>query len=624
MKTSIHSVGAAARIGFLLLAILPGTTGSLTGQTAAATAPIAPTPTPTPAPLSSSTSPAPAGALVDQVAGAVRSGHLAMNVEFRPGKSPLIPSWSLETVGTPTAHITVEAAEGRVQSLEYRVDGGDLVFVGKGLRPSVVVQEISVDERGTLTKAVFHGRGILRPVVSLFRPLVLSSLGKIHFHTEVAELMRGNLVVGDAPRAPAEASGGPGTGPSPTAALALVAVVRISDSTLGLFEDRRIDIGPSLFFETARDPEGNDPLVLKIESAELRPAHGEEAATLAMRGTLDCRLKNGELAFNDGHLRFATGRLTAARFDVARGESGAFETKFSASRLALLLTGGRYQGPGGVVVDLAEGSRFELAGLAMGPGGLSGTLDATLLGKTGEIRRQGSRLGLSDVRLETKGLKLSENRATGDMTVDFDYRLRYPFVVKYPVESLKERRILLDFAGPLSARLHLEDIGAGDEGAITGTYTFKAPWAPIEEAAFEAIRAQWVQNAPVIERVSLSVEPTAFRPCGKGCFYTKFRFVAEKREKKKSFFREECVPEGKADLVIDKKARAFVLSNVQIRPQCKGIVGWFANLIAPLLTKTYNDMVLFKMPDDLPFTIETVDGDEASITLTGGVAWAER
>jgi hypothetical protein len=580
--------------------------------------------TPTPA-VSLSPSPTPKSAaetIVDQVAAAVRSGHLAVDVSFRPGKSPMMESWSLETVGAPTAHLTVDAAEGRVQSLDYHVDGGDLVFVGRGLRPSVVVSEISVDASGKLRKAVFHGRGIVRPIVALFRPLVLSSLGKIRFHTEVAELFRGNLIVGGEANARAAAARTPAEA-SPAAALDLVAGVRISDSTIGLFEDRHLDIGPSLFFETARDPEGHDPLVLKIESATYRPARGSDAGELAMRGALDCRLKNGQLAFNDGRLAFATGRLAAARFEIARGESGALETKLSASRLALLLTSGRYRGPAGVVVDLAEGSRFELADLAMTPAGsVSGTLDAALLGKTGEISRQGSRIALSDVRVVTKGLKLSENRATGEMSVDFEYRLRYPFVVKYPVESLKERRVPLDFSGPLSARLHLEDVGAGQEGTVTGTYTFTAPWEPIEKAAFEAIRAQWEQNAPVIERVSLSVDPTAFRPCGKGCFYTKFRFVAEKRQKKKSIFREECGPEGKADLVIDKDARAFILSNVRIRPECKGIVGWVVNLIAPLLTKTYNDMVLFKMPEDLPFTIETVDGDEQSITLTGSVRWA--
>ena len=587
-----------------------------------------PTPTPTPTPVTSlSPTPTPKSAaetIVDQVAAAVRSGHLAMDVLFRPGKSPMMESWSLETVGAPAAHLTVDAEEGRVQSLDYHVDGGDLVFVGRGLRPSVVVQEVSVDAHGSLQKAVFHGRGIGRPIVALFRPLVLSSLKKIRFHTEVVDLMRGNLVVGsEKAAARAAPTPTPAAGLSPSAALDLVAAVRISDSKIGLFEDRHLDIGPSLVFETARDPEGHDPLVLKIESATYRPARGSDAGELAMRGQLDCRVKNGQLAFNDGRLAFATGRLAAARFEVARGEAGELETKLSASRLALVLTSGRYRGPAGVVVDLAEGSRFELADLAVTPAGtVSGTLDATLLGKTGEINRQGSRIALSEVRVATKGLKLSENRATGEMAVDFEYRLRYPFVVKYPVASLKVRRVPLDFSGPLSARLHLEDVGAGEEGTVTGTYTFKAPWDPIEKAAFEAIRAQWEQNAPVIERVSLSVDPTAFRPCGKGCFYTKFRFVAEKRQKKKSIFREECGPEGKADLVIDKDARAFVLSNVKIRPECKGIVGWVVNLIAPLLTKTYNDMVLFKMPEDLPFTIETVDGDEQSITLTGGIRWA--
>src|SRR5438105_12384619 len=149
-----------------------------------------PTPIPSPTPKSA------AETIVDQVAAAVRSGHLAVAVEFRPGKSPMMESWSLETTGTPTAHLTVDAAEGRVQSLDYHVDGGDLIFVGRGLKPSVIVSEISVDADGRLQKAAFHGRGIGRPIVALFRPLVLSSLKKIRFHTEVAELLRGNLVVG--------------------------------------------------------------------------------------------------------------------------------------------------------------------------------------------------------------------------------------------------------------------------------------------------------------------------------------------------------------------------------------------------------------------------------------------
>ena len=575
---------------------------------------------PSPAAVSS-----PAGSLLDQLAPAIRSGRLAIDVEFRPGKSAMAPNWSLETSGSPAAHLAMEVAEGRVQSLDYRVDGGDLVFVGRGLRPSVVVQEISTNSEGRLTKSLFHGRGLMRPIVALLRPLLWSSLEKLRFHTEVAELLRGNIVVSEkpAPTAAAVPTPPPTAAPqtSPSDALALIRAVRITDSTLGLFEDRRLDLSPSFRFETASDPEGKDPLRLRIDSALYRPAHGDDAGELAMRGGLDCRLKNGELAFNDGRLAFATGRLSAGRFEVSRAGTSALQTQMTAERLALSLTSGRYRA-GGVAVDVAAGSRFELAGLAVSPaGGVSGTLDATLLGKTGEIRRSGSRIALSEVRVATQGLKLVENRATGEMAVDFDYRLQYPFVIKYPVESLKERRVPLDFSGPFAARLHLEDVGAGDEGTVSGTYTFKAPWDPIEKAAFEAIRAQWVQNAPVIARVRLSVEPTAFRPCGKGCFYTKFRFVAEKPAKK-SWFHQECVPEGRADLVIEKEKRAFVLRNVKIRPECKGVAGWVVNLIAPLLTKTYNDMVLFQMPEDLPFTIDAVDGDEHSVTLSGEVHWA--
>ena len=568
----------------------------------------------------------PAGSLLDQLAPAIRSGRLAIDVEFRPGKSPMARDWSLETSGAPSAHLAMEVGEGRVQSLDYRVDGGDLVFVGRGLRPSVVVQEISTDAEGKLTKALFHGRGVMRPIVALLRPLLRSSLEKLQFHTEVVELLRGNIVVREqaAPLAAAGPAASPTAAPepSPSDALALIRAVRITDSTLGLFEDRRLDLSPSLRFETASDPEGQDPLRLRIDSALYRPAHGDDAGELAMRGGLDCRLKNGELAFNDGRLAFATGRLSAGRFEVSRTGTGELQTKMTAARLALLLTSGRYRGPGGVALDVAAGSRFELADLTVAPGGgVSGTLDATLLGKTGEIRRSGSRIALSEVRVTTQGLKLVENRATGEMAVDFDYRLQYPFVVKYPVKTLKERRVPLDFSGPFAARLHLEDVGAGDEGAVSGKYTFQAPWDPIEKAAFEAIRAQWVQDAPVIARVRLSVEPTAFRPCGQGCFYTKFRFVAEKPAKK-TWFHQECVPEGRADLVIEREKRAFVLRNVKIRPECKGVAGWVVNLIAPLLTKTYNDMVLFQMPEDLPFTIDAVDGDEHSVTLSGEIHWA--
>ncbi|MDQ2980603.1 MAG: hypothetical protein M3R62_15450, partial [Acidobacteriota bacterium] len=74
---------------------------------------------PSPAAVSS-----PAGSLLDQLAPAIRSGRINIGVEFRPGKAPMARNWSLETSGAPDAHLAIEVAEGRVQSLDYRVDGG--------------------------------------------------------------------------------------------------------------------------------------------------------------------------------------------------------------------------------------------------------------------------------------------------------------------------------------------------------------------------------------------------------------------------------------------------------------------------------------------------------------------
>src|SRR5262249_47807723 len=91
---------------------------------------------------------------------------------------------------------------------------------------------------------------------------------------------------------------------------------------------------------------------------------------------------------------------------------------------------------------------------------------------------------------------------------------------------------------------------------------------------------------------------------------------AEKKSGKKSLFRQICEPQGKADLVIDTPSRSFQLKNIKLTTRCKGVVGWFINLITPLLTKTYTDMTLFKMPEDLPFTIEKVGTGVSWLAIT--------
>jgi hypothetical protein len=98
-------------------------------------------------------------------------------------------------------------------------------------------------------------------------------------------------------------------------------------------------------------------------------------------------------------------------------------------------------------------------------------------------------------------------------------------------------------------------------------------------------------------------------------------------EKKKAFghlFRQICDTEGKASLVVDALSRRFVLRNVRIEPRCKGVVGWVVNVIGPLLTKTYTDVTLFQMPENLPFTIESVDSGADWLAIAGKIAWTSR
>ena len=48
------------------------------------------------------------------------------------------------------------------------------------------------------------------------------------------------------------------------------------------------------------------------------------------------------------------------------------------------------------------------------------------------------------------------------------------------------------------------------------------------------------------------------------------------------------------------------------------------NFIGPLLTKTYTDVTLFQMPEDLPFTIESVGSGADWLAIAGKVAWAAK
>ena len=187
-------------------------------------------------------------------------------------------------------------------------------------------------------------------------------------------------------------------------------------------------------------------------------------------------------------------------------------------------------------------------------------------------------------------------------------------------QTVTDVQLDLDFHGPFAATLSLKDAGA-DSGEVTGNYLFKAPWDPIEQAALVALAAKWQQDLAVI-RIVFTITPKMFRPCGESCFTLGIEVTAEKRtgkSKLKKLFSQFCAPVGKANLFIDKPARAFVLKDVKIETHCKGAVGWFLNFLTPFLTKTYGDMKIFQMPPDLPLTVESVRGGAHLVEIAGSI-----
>src|SRR5204863_4876404 len=65
--------------------------------------------------------------------------------------------------------------------------------------------------------------------------------------------------------------------------------------------------------------------------------------------------------------------------------------------------------------------------------------------------------------------------------------------------------------------------------------------------------------------------------------------------------------------------RTFQLKNIRIDTRCEGLIGRVVNFISPFLTKKYRDMVLFRMPADLPFTVDKVEGAAGWIGIAGRV-----
>ena len=566
--------------------------------------------------------PAPQGMPLDRLGAIVKDGHLNVEADLRAGSVPAIPKYALEVQGSPKTSIEADALDGAVTKLHFAVDGGMLIVRGKGLRPKVALESLDFESPRGITGMRFHGLGIWRPIVAVFGGIARSAVRKMEFRTDIPSVLKGEILGGKRTPGPVTTPP-PSTGPPPPPTpsfMDLVSEVHIRDVRMTAFEGRPVAFEPFLTFHTATHPVSGEAMRLTIEKGTFRPGRDGASSFLELSGHIDGEIEDGEMEFEKNKCAITKGRLQGGVFEVNTGEDGKLASAFAADDLFFELSSGTFVVPGGLGVELDQGSTFDVAGVRVSPAGkFSGVAKLDLAGKTGRLSRKGATISASAIRLKTTGLTIVEGLASGPLELSFDYALAYPFVVKYPIEEIPEKRLMLDFHGPFATTLTLSDAG-GDEGEVTGDYVFKAPWAPIEKAALAALEAKWQQDV-AIKHVDFTIVPKMFRPCGASCFTLGLEITAEKKSGKKSLFSQFCAPVGKAELFVDKPARAFVLKNVRIETRCKGMVGWVVNFISPLLAKTYGDLTLFQMPEGLPLTIDTVRGGADWIEIGGRIEW---
>lgn len=538
--------------------------------------------------------------LLDQLAGLLDRGRLNVAVDLNAGSAAIGPGWTLQTTGTPTAALTAEADDGRVQCVDIEVTGGKLVIAGKGLRPKLEIDQIRFEQGSGITVAHFRGRGMWRPIVAMFRTLAKPALHRLDVTTDIGSLLRGQILN-------SKKDSGDGQ------FLTLVRSVRIFNSEFEAFAGYPITFTDLMELETTS-------LRLAIDKATFTPP-----ARFEVEGRLDGEIQNGAVSFVGSRSTFTRGVLQRGAFRVFSSEkNGRLAMAFNAGSLDLDLTNGQFQWPGGPTIGIDAPTRFVVRDLRVAPGGrYSGIVDATLTGKVGSIRRAGTTIAANDVQLRTAGTKVVDGRATGDVNLAFQYRLNHTLTIHYPVEELRDRHVPLLLQGTFDTQLHFEDAGSADEGLVTGRYQFTIPWAPVEQAAFEVLRARWEQDlAPAIHKVDFAIEPRRFGPCGRDCFVLDLKFTAAKPKAQGFLFQQICDSEGKADLVVDAPSRSLVLRNIRVSPHCEGMLGSIVNFIAPFFAKSYSEIALLQMPADVPFTIESVGTSTDSIVIAGQVNWA--
>jgi hypothetical protein len=607
-----------------LAALLFVASARLSGQAA---------PEPAPAPQTASVPepvPVPTPSPIDILGALVKDGHLKVEADLHAGSVPAIPKYTLEVQGAPKTTITADAADGTVTRMHFTVENGQLVVRGKGLRPKVAIEQLDFQAPQGVTTMKFHGLGIWKPIVAIFGGIARSAVRKMEFRTDIPSILKGEVLGGKkepaaAPPAPpgsAAPAPAPPAGPPAPGFLDLVDEVRLSETRITAFPGRLMRLRPFVEFDTASHPVSGEPMTLSIEQGTYRPAHAGSAGYLEFAGHLDGEIENGIMEFQQNRSTISHGRLQGAAFHLTTLEDGTIASALDARSLSFELSSGKFVVPGGMGVELDAGSTFEVTDLKVSSAGhFSGVAKLDLAGKTGALSRKGATISASNIKVKTAGLMIVDGRASGPLEITFDYQLDYPFVVKYPIAEIAEKKLMLDFHGPFATSLELKDAG-GDEGEVTGTYVFKAPWDPIEQAALVALAAKWQQDL-AIKHIDFTIVPKTFRPCGETCFTLSIEVTAEKRSanRLKKLFSQFCAPIGSANLVIDKEARAFLLRDVKVETHCRGVVGFFINFLTPFLTKSYSEMKLFQMPPGLPLTIDSVRGGAQLVEIGGTVDW---
>lgn len=576
--------------------------------------------------------------MLENIGKLIKDGRLSIEADLIQGSMPVIPKYTLDVEGAPKTTVAVEAGDGKVTHMKFGVENGQLVVRGSGLRPKVAIESLEFQDPKGITDLKVHGLGIWRPIVAIFRGVARGAVNKLTINTDIPSVLKGEIfgpkkaapAAGATPPPsptptppPAEAQGGPPPSPTPSF-MDLIREVRIDDMVVTAYPARRMVLRPFVAFDTAAHPVSGEAMKVSIEKGIFRPGHNGAPNYVELSGHFDGEIENGEMEFEDNQVTIAKGQIRKAAFDAKTGEDGKIASTLTAATLAFELSSGNFVVPGGMGVALDSGSTFEVDRLKVTSAGkFSGVAKLDLAGKTGELSRQGATISASDIRLKTPGLTVVDGRATGPLEISFNYQLEYPFVVKYPIKEIPEKKLDLDFHGPFATKLSLKDAGK-DGGEVTGTYVFKAPWDPIEQAALVVLQAKWQQDL-AIKNIDFTITPKMFRPCGETCFTLGIEVTAEKRtgkSKLKKLFSQFCAPVGKANLFIDKPERAFVLKDVKIETHCKGVVGWFVNFLTPFLTKTYGDMKLFQMPPNVPLTVDSVRGGAHVVEIAGSVDWS--